>query len=72
MQIERHHLKNARLQMGRTAFEQAQIIDTTENKVYGVERGRFKPDADLAVRWAASLNMNPEVAFPEIFTEAAE
>ena len=72
MQIERRHLKTARLQKGRTAFEQAKIIDTTENKVYGVERGRFAPDAELAIRWAASLNMNPEEAFPEIFTGAAE
>ena len=70
MQTARPHIKAARLAMGRTAFEQAQTIDTTENKVYGVERGRYKPDTDLALRWAASLGMNPEQAFPEIFDGA--
>ena len=72
MQTARPHLKAARLSMGRTAFDQAQITGTTETKVYGVERGRITPDARLALIWAASVNMAPEQAFPELFTEAGQ
>jgi DNA-binding XRE family transcriptional regulator len=67
MQIERLHLKTARRQRGMTAFELAQMIGTTENRVYGIERGRYSPDTDLALRWAASLDLNPGEAFPEIW-----
>lgn len=67
MQVERLHLKTARRQRGMTAFELAQMIGTTENRVYGIERGRYSPDADLAIRWAAALGMNPDEAFPEIW-----
>ena len=67
MQIERLHLKTARRQRGMTAFELAQEIGTTENRVYGIERGRYRPDADLALRWAAALGLNPDEAFQEIW-----
>ena len=50
-----------------SAFELAQMIGTTENRVYGIERGRYSPDTDLALRWAASLDLNPGEAFPEIW-----
>lgn len=72
MQTPRPHLKNARLGAGLTAFELAQIIGATENKVYGIERGRYRPEMDLALRWSAALGLNPEQAFPELFGGVAQ
>lgn len=72
MQTPRPHLKNARLGAGLTAFELAQIIGATENKVYGVERGRYNPEMDLALRWASALGLNADEAFPELFGGVAQ
>ena len=67
MQTHRQIVKNARIALSRTAFEQAQLLNATESKVYNVERGRCTPRRELALRWAQSLNLAPEIAFPELF-----
>ncbi len=68
MQIKREHLRNARRARGWTALELAEQIGVSENQVYFTERGRTKPKQDAALRWSAALGMNPEQAFPELFS----
>ena len=71
MQIKRTHLRMARRAKNWTALEEAEQVGITEDQVYFIERGRTKPTHEMALRIASALGMNPEEAFPEIFTEVA-
>lgn len=66
--MRRHHLQDARRVLGLTALDVGEQIGTTEERIFAVERGRYRPRIDEAVLWAAALSMPPSVAFPELFT----
>ena len=72
MQTRRNHLRLARRAKNWTALELAEQVGVTEDQVYFYERGRYKPTREVALRYASALGMAAEVAFPEIFTGAAE
>ncbi|OQC56276.1 MAG: Helix-turn-helix domain protein [Verrucomicrobia bacterium ADurb.Bin018] len=65
--MTRQHLKEARKRKGWTALHLAEHIGATEEHVYQVERGRYGTKPETAERWADALDMDPSVAFPEIF-----
>ncbi|NCD22437.1 MAG: XRE family transcriptional regulator [Spartobacteria bacterium] len=65
--MTRQHLKEARKRKGWTALHLAEHIGATEEHVYQVERGRYGTKPETAERWADALDMDPPVAFPEIF-----
>lgn len=65
--MSRDHLKNARRAAGLTALRLSELSGIAEQKIYAVERGRYRPRRDEALTWAAALAMPPETAFPELF-----
>jgi len=65
--MKREHLKAARRLLGLTALELGDRAGVTEEKVFQVERGRYRPTREEAIRWADALSMPREVAFPEMF-----
>ena len=69
--MSRDILKTARLIKGLTALRLGELADVREEKVYQVERGRYLPTTDEAVRWAKVLDIEPEVAFPEMSNRLA-
>ncbi len=71
--MQRRHLKAARLAAGLPAVALGELVGITEQRVYDIERGRYRPRVDEARTWADSLGMPPSVAFPEMFAgEAAQ
>lgn len=70
--MTRQHLKEARKRKGWTALHLAEHIGATEEHVYQVERGRYGTKPETAERWADALDMDPPVAFPEIFGQPRE
>jgi len=69
--MRRSHLKIARLSLGLTALALGERAAIHEEKVFQVERGRYLPTRDEAIRWAAALGMRPTKAFPEFFAAGA-
>ena len=69
--MRREHLKVARLALGLTALELGEKAAVSEEKVYQVERGRYRHTLDESVRWAKALGMSPSQAFPELFEPPA-
>ena len=65
--MKREHLKTARRQLGLTALELGDRAGVTEEKVFQVERGRYRPTREEAIRWADVLSIPRETAFPEMF-----
>ncbi len=63
----REHLKSLRKAKGYTAQKLGELCGIKEEKVYQVERGRYKPTEDEAVRWAKVLGVEEAVAFPQMF-----
>jgi len=57
-------LKRARLQAGLSAIQLADIASTTENRLYQLERGRFRPRPAEAAGLAAALNQELSKLFP--------
>jgi len=43
---------------GLTALELADLAGTTENRLFPIERGRFRPRADEAARLASALGVS--------------
>lgn len=66
--MRRQHLSTARRAAGMAAVDLGERINMTEQRVFDIERGRYRPRRDEALTWSAALGMKPEVAFPEIFT----
>ena len=64
--MRREHLTRARRALGLTALDLGERSGIGEEKVYAVERGRYRPTREEAVRWAAALGVPVESAFPEI------
>ena len=60
-------LKAERLRAGLTALRLAELTEggTTENRLFQLERGRFKPRAAEAAALANALGMAVEALFPE-------
>ncbi|NLN03100.1 MAG: transcriptional regulator [Lentisphaerae bacterium] len=59
-------LKTARLRAGLTALRLAELTagGTTENRLFQLKRGRFKPRAAEAAALARALGMAVEELFP--------
>lgn len=57
-------LKNARLATGLTAIELAKIAGTTENRLFQLERGRFRPRALEAAGLSLALDIPIDELFP--------
>jgi DNA-binding XRE family transcriptional regulator len=49
------------------AVDLGEKIGVSEQRVFDIERGRYRPRRDEAMTWAAALRMRPEAAFPEMF-----
>ena len=58
-------LRLARLAVGLTAIETAGPAGTTENRLFQLERGRFRPRPDEALGLAAVLNRSVKDLFPD-------
>jgi DNA-binding XRE family transcriptional regulator len=69
--MQREHLKEARKTKGLTAIALSAATGIKEEKIYQVERGRYRPKRGEALTWAAVLGLRPGVAFPELFTGRA-
>lgn len=67
--MSRDHLRNARRAAGLTALRLSELSGVTEQKIYAVERGRYRPTRGEAITWAAVLGMPPEDCFPELFNQ---
>jgi len=65
--MKRQHLKAARMARGLTALALGELANVREEKIYAVERGRYLPTSAEATRWAESLGMPLNEAFPELF-----
>ena len=72
MQTRRNHLRLARRAKGWTALDEAEAVGITEYKVYFIERGRTKPEREIALRIASALGLNADEAFPELFGGGAQ
>ena len=61
------NLKAARLRAGLTALRLAELTEggTTENRLFQLERGRFKPRAAEAAALARVFGLAVEALFPE-------
>ena len=59
-------LKTARMRAGLTALRLAELTagGTTENRLFQLERGRFKPRAAEAAALARALGLSVEELFP--------
>ena len=57
-------LKQARKTAGLTAIRLAELARSTEQRVYHIERGRYRPRPDEAGRIAAALNSTVSELFP--------
>jgi transcriptional regulator with XRE-family HTH domain len=55
----------ARMAAGLTAFDLARAAGTTENRLFQIERGRFRPRPDEAARLAAVLKTSVGTLFPD-------
>ena len=64
-------LRRARQNRGWTAIHLADLAETTESRVFAVERSRFRPRPDEARRLAAALGADPVEMFPSVFGEGA-
>ena len=51
---------------GLTALALAEAAQTSEPRIYNIERGRHRPRPDEARRWAAVLEVEPGVLFPMV------
>ena len=60
-------LKTARMRAGLTALRLAELTEggTTENRLFQLERGRFKPRAAEAAALARALGLSVPALFPE-------
>jgi transcriptional regulator with XRE-family HTH domain len=67
MKMRRTELKEARLSLGLSALELGERAGIREERVFAVERGRYRPRKGEATAWANALNLKPECAFPELF-----
>ena len=59
-------MHKARTAAGLTAIALAEIAGTTEQRVYMVERGRYRPRTDEAARIARVLGVSVEALFPNL------
>ena len=57
-------LRAARLEARYTALELAEAAATTENRLFQLERGRFRPRPDEARQLAVALNRDVQDLFP--------
>lgn len=71
MQTRRNHLRLARRAKNWTALELAEHVGISEDQVYFIERGRTKPNREIALRYASALGLKVDEAFPELFAEVA-
>ncbi len=60
-------LREARRKARLTALQLADVAETTETRVYSVERGRFRPRPDEARRLALARGVDPSEMFPSVF-----
>jgi len=67
--MRREHLKAARLALGLSALALGEKTGIKEERIFAVERGRYRPRLEEGLTWATALNMRPEVAFPELFDD---
>ena len=65
-------LKTARLASGLTALKLAELAGSNEMRIYSIERGRFKPRVDEALRIAEVLHCTPAELFPDMFDDGAD
>jgi len=69
--MKRQMVIDLRTAKGMTAIQLAESAQTSESRIYNIERGRHRPRPDEARHWAAALGIPPEVAFPDVdFTPA--
>ena len=64
--MKRQLVIDLRTAKGMTAIQLAESAQTSESRIYNIERGRHRPRPDEARRWAAVLGVSPEVAFPDM------
>ena len=64
--IKREKAIEARRMRGMTALGLAEQAGLKEEKIYQVERGRVRPTADEARRWAKALGVEVKEIFPEL------
>lgn len=69
--MRRQLIKDARQAKGWTALDLGERINQSEEHVYQVERGRYRPKPNEAAAWAEALGLTPAIAFPEIFGQPA-
>ena len=72
MKYKRSMLTVARRASGLTALALADQIDVSEQKIYAVERGRYRPTIGEAERWAKALGLRPNVLWPDLFPDLNE
>lgn len=71
-QTRRNHLRLARRAKNWTALELAEAVGVSEDQIYFYERGRTKPEREIALRIASALGLNADEAFPELFGGVAQ
>ena len=69
MRIKRDKAIELRRTLKLTALDLAEKADLREEKVYQVERGRVRPTADEARRWAKALGVRVKEIFPDLEVE---
>jgi transcriptional regulator with XRE-family HTH domain len=67
MKMRRMELKEARLALGLSALAFGELAGIREERVFAVERGRYRPRKAEASAWAKALGLKVADAFPELF-----
>lgn len=65
----KNNLRLFRMSGGYTAKKTADLAGTEEMRIYFIERGRFRPKPEEAIRLATALNSTVDQLFPGFWKE---